>query len=227
MPVFECGALRSARGPPTRAASLEARAWPELEYAEVVDLPAGATREFDRRRERERLVVVGGEATVAGGDGGTRGATGGEAFTLDDPGGAFRVEAGAATTVVRLCGTWAPEPETGGIGVFDVATADDPDDDGDPVGYAKETGFDAHYHDCDEYWVVIEGRAVAVSEGRFYEVARGDIVATGMGHHHDVPQVPAEPLVGVYFETTMEGEKRRGHLHEHTHGSAEPKAERV
>lgn len=29
-----------------------------------------------------------------------------------------------------------------------------------------------------------------------------------------------------YFETTMMGEKRRGHLWEHTHGKAQPQAER-
>ena len=31
----------------------------------------------------------------------------------------------------------------------------------------------------------------------------------------------------VYFETTMEGEKRRGHLWDHIHGKAQPRAERV
>lgn len=227
MPVFECGALRSEAAVPTRTASLEERAWPKLEYVEVLDLPSGTVSEFDRRRERERLVVADGRATVTGADGGDAEAGGGETFTLDGSGGAFRVAASEATTVVRLCGTWAPEPETGGIGVFDVETTDDPADDGDPVGYGKETGFDAHFHDCDEYWVVLEGRAVAVSEGRFYEVGAGDIVATGMGHHHDVPQLLAEPLVGVYFETTLEGEKRQGHLHEHTHGPADPKTRRV
>ena len=31
----------------------------------------------------------------------------------------------------------------------------------------------------------------------------------------------------VYFDITMEGEKRRGHLWDHTHGKAQPRAERV
>jgi mannose-6-phosphate isomerase-like protein (cupin superfamily) len=94
------------------------------------------------------------------------------------------------------------------------------------VDYAKETRFDSHYHDCDEYWIVFEGRGVAVSEGRSYEVGPGDCIATGMGHHHDFPQA-FEPVRAVYFETTMEGQKRRGHLWDHTHGLAKPKADRT
>ena len=97
---------------------------------------------------------------------------------------------------------------------------------GDPVSYAKSTNFDRHYHDCDEYWIVWEGSGVAVSEGRSYDVAAGDCIATGMGHHHDFPNV-RQPVRGVYFETTLEGEKRLGHLWEHTHGPAAPRLDRV
>ncbi|MGH2616746.1 MAG: cupin domain-containing protein, partial [Thermomicrobiales bacterium] len=91
----------------------------------------------------------------------------------------------------------------------------------DPVSYPKTTSFDSHYHDCDEYWIVWAGRGVAVSEGQEYEVGPGDCVATGMGHHHDFPRVQ-EPVQAVYFETTLQGAKRRGHLWEHTHGLAQP-----
>ncbi len=59
-----------------------------------------------------------------------------------------------------------------------------------------------------------------------YEMKPGDCLATGMGHHHDMTLVH-EPVRGVYFETTLEGQKRRGHLWDHTHGLAEPQAERV
>ncbi|MAG17292.1 MAG: hypothetical protein CMJ21_04395, partial [Phycisphaerae bacterium] len=54
----------------------------------------------------------------------------------------------------------------------------------------------------------------------------GDCLATGMGHHHDVRYVH-EPLNSVYFETTMMGQKRRGHLWNHTHGPAQPRMDRV
>jgi len=94
-------------------------------------------------------------------------------------------------------------------------------DKGDPVDYPKDTSFDNHYHDCDEYWIVFDGKGIAVSEGESYEVGPGDCIATGMGHHHDFPQV-FEPIRAVYFETTIEGKKRRGHLWNHRHGQAEP-----
>ena len=98
---------------------------------------------------------------------------------------------------------------------------DDPHDRGDPVSYPKATAFDAHYHDCDEYWIIFEGEGVAVSEGIAYDVAPGDCIATGMGHHHDFPQA-SETVRAVFFETTLKGDKRRGHLWNHTHGPAQP-----
>ncbi len=40
-------------------------------------------------------------------------------------------------------------------------------------------------------------------------------------HHHDFPRA-FEPVKAVYFETTLDGQKRLGHLCEHTHGPAQP-----
>ena len=77
----------------------------------------------------------------------------------------------------------------------------------------------------------MEGQARAVSEGKTYEMKPGDCLATGMGHHHDMPLVH-EPVQGVYFETTLEGQKRRGHLWDQfsarvsRNSLAEPQAER-
>ena len=95
----------------------------------------------------------------------------------------------------------------GGSGIFTVANDDGRQDSGDSVDYPKNTGFDNHYHDCDEYWIVFEGRGVAVSEGKSYAAGPGDCIATGMGHHHDFPQV-FEPVKAVYFETTLAGQRR-------------------
>lgn len=127
-------------------------------------------------------------------------------------------------TVIHMVGRWGDN--TGGLGLFSVREVDDPHDPGDPVRYPKRTRFDRHFHDCDEYWIVFEGQGVAVSEGVSYEVGPGDCIATGMGHHHDFPEA-SEPVRAVFFETTMEGEKRRGHLWEHAHGPAQPKPDRV
>ena len=37
---------------------------------------------------------------------------------------------------------------------------------GDPVTYPKHTAIDRHYHDCDEYWIILEGAGeVVVDDG--------------------------------------------------------------
>jgi hypothetical protein len=46
-------------------------------------------------------------------------------------------------------------------------------------------------------------------------------VATAAGHHHDVAEV-AGVMRAAFFETTLLGRKRMGHLWEHSHGPAEP-----
>ena len=125
---------------------------------------------------------------------------------------------------------WYGCAETGGkIGSYAVFTLDKsahPRNDGDPTPYARNTVFDQHYHDFDEYWIITKGRGRVVTEGQVYDVAPGDCVATGMGHHHDFPLV-FEEITGIYFETTLQGQKRLGHLWNHTHGPAVPKLDRI
>jgi mannose-6-phosphate isomerase-like protein (cupin superfamily) len=195
-----------------------------MTFFEIVEIPAAARHRFPRVGLKEKLIVCRGRCrvTVAGEE-----LSGEEGSNVDltRDGGDFAVTAGEEpVTVVRLCGHWGDE--TGGSGLFAVNASAHPADGGDPVPYAKSTNFDNHYHDCDEYWIIWEGSGVAVSEGRSYAVSAGDCVATGMGHHHDFPQV-WQPVRAVYFETTLEGAKRRGHLWEHTHGSAAPRRDRV
>jgi len=127
-------------------------------------------------------------------------------------------------TVIRMSGHW--EEEFGGLGLFSVTELENPGNAGDLVDYPKYTSFDAHYHDCDEYWIVFEGHGIAVSEGKMYEVGPGDCVATGIGHHHDFPRC-REPVRAVFFETTLHGQRRRSHLWDHTHGVAQPQVDRV
>jgi mannose-6-phosphate isomerase-like protein (cupin superfamily) len=210
MPVF-----RSGDTPP---------AWCELRFFEIVELRPGETRRFERVGPKEKLVVGRGACRVAIG---TEDQEAREGANLDLAGGdeCFEVRSvEQPVTLIRMCGNWGDE--LGGSGLFGVTPVENPSDRGDPVPYPKETAFDAHYHDCDEYWILFEGRGTAVSEGRHYEVGPGVCVATGMGHHHDFP-LAAEPVRAVFFETTMAGQRRRGHLWNHTHGAAEPKAERV
>ena len=123
------------------------------------------------------------------------------------------------TVLIRVCGRWGTE--TGGSGVFTLDNSEPPRNIGDPADYPRTTDFDNHYHDCDEFWILFEGSGLVVSEGVAYEVEAGDCVATRRGHHHDFPRV-YETVRGVYVETTLEGEKRVGHLWNHTHGPARP-----
>lgn len=210
MPVFKSGEV-----PP---------AWSELTFYEIVALPSGSQHRFVRRAPREKLIVCQGRCRIVI-DNTESDASAGSNLDLPDDGECFHVsEVSDDVVTVRLCGHWGDE--TGGSGLFAVDDSAAPNDKGDPVPYLKTTNFDSHYHDCDEYWVIWSGRGIAVSEGRHYEVGPGDCIATGMGRHHDFPRV-GEPVRAVYFETTLHGAKRRGHLWEHTHGPAQPRAERV
>ena len=118
---------------------------------------------------------------------------------------------------VLLEGEWGPE--LGGCGVFRAQNVEAPSDRGDPVTYPKRTNIDAHYHDCQEFWLLLEGRATVVVDGDHIEMRPGDCLPIPMGAMHDMPDAP-EPVKAVYFETTLRGQKRTGHLWQHTHGPA-------
>jgi len=211
MPVFKSG---KGLAPP----------WCEMEYFEIVDVLAGATHTFERLGRKEKLIVCRGKCCIAFAEQAVA-ADRGTNVDLTTEEGQFEVEeVGADATLIRMCGRWGDE--VGDSGIFTVAQDDQRQDSGDPINYAKETNFDAHFHDCDEYWIIWAGQGIVVSESRSYEVGPGDCVATGMGHHHDFPIV-YQPVKAVFFETTLAGQKRRGHLWEHTHGPARPRPERT
>ncbi len=200
-----------------------APAWCEMEYFDITKLAPGETKVFERVGEKEKVIVCGGKCRIAFGG---QVIDAGPNANIDlTPGAHFEVsDVTEEVTLVRMCGRWGDE--VGGSGIFPVWNVEDPKDGGDPVPYPKTTCFDNHFHDCDEYWIFFSARCIAVSEGKFFEVGPGDCVVTGMGHHHDVQRV-IESGAAVFFETTIEGAKRPGHLWEHTHGPAEPKTERV
>lgn len=72
--------------------------------------------------------------------------------------------------------------------------------------------FDRHFHDCDEYWFIREGRAVIEIDDERYTVEPGDIVCTEIGREHDFLQV-FEPITGFWFEAVLKPGGRAGHLH--------------
>ena len=200
-----------------------APAWCELKEYTIATLAPGESRDFPRRAARERVIVAGGTGQVAFG-GERHDARDGDKYPIPDEADGYTVVAGAeGATVVALSGAWGDE--TGGWGLFSVVEEDAPER-GDPVEYPKRTRIDNHYHDCDEFYIILEGRGTVVSEGKHYQVGPGDCVATGMGHHHDFPLVES-PVRAVFFETTLQGERRRGHLWNHTHGPARPQPDRL
>ncbi|OPZ08834.1 MAG: Cupin domain protein [candidate division BRC1 bacterium ADurb.BinA292] len=211
MPVF-----RSGKG--------QAPAWCELEQFDIVRLQPGQTHSFTREGRKEKLIAAKGKCKVRIGRE-EKMLEHGTIVDLTEPGLNFEVtEVAEPVILTRMAGHWGDQ--VGGSGLFSVVNTDKTDNPGGPVRYEKTTTFDAHYHDCDEYWILLEGRGEAVSEGKHYQVGPGDCVATGRGFLHDFPKVE-EPVLAVYFETTIEGEKRLGHLWPHTHGTPRPVAERV
>jgi mannose-6-phosphate isomerase-like protein (cupin superfamily) len=195
-----------------------------LTHYEIVHLMPGKQHSFDRITKKEKLIVGQGQCRIKY-HGATLLVERGANMDLTNEAGQFEVtEVLAESILIRMCGHWGEE--LGSSGLFSVNKSGHPQDKGDPVDYGKQTNFDSHYHDCDEYWILFKGRGVAVSEGKRHAVITGDCVATGMGHHHDFPEV-WEPVEAVYFETTLQGQKRRGHLWDHTHGPAQPQPQRV
>jgi mannose-6-phosphate isomerase-like protein (cupin superfamily) len=201
-----------------------APAWGELSSFEIVRLAVGDRRRFVRHDRTERLIVTGGACRLEWGTHAIDAGEGTKAELGADEDQFTVFDVREPTTVVHLSGHWGEE--TGGWGLFAVREVADSIERGDPVTYPKRTTIDNHYHDCDEYWIILEGRGVVVSEGTRYDVGPGDCIATGMGHHHDFP-LATEPVRAVYFETTLAGERRRGHLWNHTHGEARPQPDRV
>jgi mannose-6-phosphate isomerase-like protein (cupin superfamily) len=188
--------------------------WSELTFFEIIRMDDRETRRFERRAEKERLFAGKGTWFVRLHDNLApleRGAY----FDMPRSVSYFDLRpdrTGAA--LVRIGGNWGED--IGGCGVFHMENSGDPKDSGDPVSYVKYTDFDSHFHDCDEYWVLFSGRAVIMTEGELFEAAAGECVATRMGDHHDILNI-IDPIDGVYFETTLRGMKRLGHLWDHTH----------
>jgi len=74
-------------------------------------------------------------------------------------------------------------------------------------------GFDLHFHDADEYWLIYSGRAKVLSEGQEYEIGPGDILVTKMGEEHDILEILEGPLKSFWIEDELRGRMRPGHLH--------------
>ena len=83
--------------------------WCEMEFFEIVELPAAATHSFKRIGKKEKLIVGKGRCRIAF-DGQTINADEGANLDLTAPDGQFEVfEALSDTTLIRMCGRWGDE----------------------------------------------------------------------------------------------------------------------
>lgn len=208
--------------PVFKADERKAPKWSELEMFEIIDISAEQECTIFFRGPKERYICIKGEVIAIIDQTEELVKQYGILDIPNDVDVTFTSASGGS--VMRLCGNWGEE--IGGTGIFPVWKTDAPQNPGDPTDYPRNASFDNHYHDCDEYWIVFSGSGRAVSEGVTYDVGVGDCIATGRGHHHDFPFV-FENIAAVFFETTLVGEKRLGHLWSHTHGLAQPDMERV
>lgn len=188
--------------------------WSEVTYFDIIDLTPGEVKEFVTSSPKELIFIAEGIAGYKPGisDNPIDFQTVTQGSIIDASG--YRVVTiypEEFVKLIRIGGFW--KDETGTRGFFSLEKSQSPKNDGDPASYEKErnTDFDNHYHDFDEYWIIYEGRGRAVSEGIFYDVQAGDCIATQKGHYHDFPVVH-ETIKGIWFETTLLGEKRLGHL---------------
>lgn len=193
-----------------------APAWSEVEWFDFIILKSGEQRDFTTTSQKEALFVVKGECRLTTGTFRSMLRHGQHVMFPNREEFGLAAE-GLPAILLRVAGHWGDL--TGSCGVFTLNNSPSPRNDGDPVDYPRTTEFDNHFHDCDEFWFIVEGSGTAVSGGVTHSLKPGDCLATQMGEHHDFPRV-TEPILGVYFETTLHGRKREGHLWEHTHGKA-------
>lgn len=68
-----------------------------------------------------------------------------------------------------------------------------------------------HYHDSNEYWIIISGRGICTTEGDTYEIGHGDMVLTRKGDEHSL--IVTEDMAAVYFYGKMESGAVPQHLY--------------
>ena len=78
--------------------------------------------------------------------------------------------------------------------------------------YASGQSCDEHFHDCEEYWFILEGQALARCGDEVEEVGAGDAVYTPMGTSHQITAITDISVLWLYGE--LKGRKRFGHLHD-------------
>lgn len=69
-----------------------------------------------------------------------------------------------------------------------------------------------HFHDCDEFVFMIDGKCLMRSEGVDFTLEKGDVLVTRMGDEHELLEI-LEDTTYFWACTELRGRKRPGHLH--------------
>jgi len=77
----------------------------------------------------------------------------------------------------------------------------------------KGATVELHFHDAEEFWFVLNGKAKVMTDGKEYIVEKGDVVCTHMSDEHAILEIIEPPYTQVWIECNLRGQKRRGHLH--------------
>jgi mannose-6-phosphate isomerase-like protein (cupin superfamily) len=187
--------------------------WSEIKDIRFINIPFGGKEIIEVESPKTALFIIEGKCNITA-ENFMQNCTAGDKF-LDSS--SFIISASDEEVKALLIeGNWGDE--IGSSDFFVINNSKTPGNSGDPVEYPRKTDFDNHYHDFDEVWIILEGEALAVSEGKNYKLKAGDCLLTPMGYHHDMPEVYKE-IKGIYFETSLKGKKRSGHLWIHQHGT--------
>lgn len=185
----------------------------EVEVIEVIRLKANEDYKVKHHSSKEKILIAEGKILLRNGDK-TRDYNKGDVKEFKNENPVKIIIAFEKSVIIRVGGNW--NNETGSCGIFELASSGSPKNIGDETDYRRNTDFDNHFHDCDEFWILYEGSGEIVTEGNRYSIKGGDCVFTKAGIHHDFPIVN-KTIKGAWFETSLIGEKREGHLWNHTH----------
>ncbi len=68
-----------------------------------------------------------------------------------------------------------------------------------------------HYHDSNEYWIIVSGRGICTTEGETYEIGPGDLVLTKKGDEHSL--VVTEEMTAIYIYGVLPHGGKVGYLY--------------
>jgi mannose-6-phosphate isomerase-like protein (cupin superfamily) len=77
--------------------------------------------------------------------------------------------------------------------------------------YAPGASSEFHFHDCDVWWIIVDGIARIFSAEREIQVGPADMVFTPMGEPHRIEAITLVTL--VWFAGPLKGRKRKGLLY--------------